>query len=153
MIPRPEFNKVGVTPGFENADSVDFSQVFVASETDTAATINSKIEEGLHIILQPGNYNLEDSINVTKANTVVMGIGLATLVSANGKPCINVSTVDGVRVSGLLLQAGPVESETLILWGSKGYAGDSKNPGVIQDVYARVGGMNPTGDVKTGNMM
>lgn len=109
--------------------------------------------DGLHILLQPGNYELEDSIHINRANTVVIGIGLATLISANGKPCIVVGEVDGVRVSGLLLQAGPVESQTLIQWGSKGYAGNSANPGVIQDVYARVGGTNPTGDVKTQNMM
>jgi hypothetical protein len=54
MIPRLEKNKVGATLGYENADEIPFDQVFVAKETDTAETINKKLEEGLHVILQPG---------------------------------------------------------------------------------------------------
>ena len=60
----------------------------------------------MHLVLTPGNYKLQDSIRVNKANTVVMGLGLATLIAANGKPAIVVANVDGVRVSGILLQAG-----------------------------------------------
>jgi len=40
--------------GWENSDEIDFSNVYVASETDSAATINSKLSNGLHVILQPG---------------------------------------------------------------------------------------------------
>ena len=42
MIPRLEKNKVGPTVGYNNADEV----------------INSKLEEGLHLLIQPGQYNL-----------------------------------------------------------------------------------------------
>ena len=44
MVPRPEFNKVGHTPGYDNHDEIDFSQVYVASDADTAAIINSKLD-------------------------------------------------------------------------------------------------------------
>jgi len=64
MRPKLETNKVGHTPLWDNADEIDFSNVFVASESDTAATINSKLAEGLHIVFQPGNYNLTDTIKV-----------------------------------------------------------------------------------------
>ena len=43
---------------------------------------------------------------VTNPSTVVLGIGFATLVSKTGKPCIVVDSVDGVRLAGLLLEAG-----------------------------------------------
>lgn len=56
MKPKIEFNKRGNTPNWINADTIDFENVFVASETDSAATISAKIEEGLHIVLQPGQY-------------------------------------------------------------------------------------------------
>jgi hypothetical protein len=39
-----------------------------------------------------------------------MGMGLATLIPTNGTPAIEVSNVDGVRVAGLLLEAGSVNS-------------------------------------------
>jgi hypothetical protein len=37
---------------------------------------------------------------------VLLGLGIATLVSANGQPCITVGDVAGVRVAGVLLQVG-----------------------------------------------
>lgn len=147
MRPRVEYYKVGTTPGWENADKIDFSQVYVASENDTAATINAKLNEGLHLLLQPGNYNLEDSIKVNNANTVVLGTGMATLIPTNGTAAIEVGNVPGVRIAGVLLQAGFGASDSLLVVGSEGYAGDAANPVVLSDVFARVGGANATGSV------
>jgi hypothetical protein len=80
-------------------------------------------------------------------------MGLATLIPTNGTPAIEVGAVDGVRVAGLLLEAGPKNSQALLLWGTTGYAGLATNPGAISDVYARVGGTNPTGDRMATNMI
>jgi len=44
-------------------------------------------------------------------------MGLATLIPTNGTPAIEVSNVDGVKVSGLLLQAGPGASPSLLQFG------------------------------------
>ena len=145
QVPRLEANKEGATPNYDNANEVDFSQVYVATASDSAATINSKLAEGLHLVLTPGNYNLDDSIKINNANTVVLGLGMATLISATGKPVIQVGDVDGVRIAGLLLQAGPSKTEALLLWGS-GYAGSQSNPGVVSDVFGRVGGTNNPND-------
>ncbi len=51
MRPKVEFNKVGHTVGWSNADEIDFTQVYVASDKDTAATINGKLFFGYHIVL------------------------------------------------------------------------------------------------------
>jgi len=142
VIPRLETNKQGPTSNFNNADTVDFANVFVARETDSAATINAKLSSGLHVILCPGNYNLQDSIRITRANTVVLGIGFPTLIAANGQPAILVSNVDGVRVGGILLQAGQPKTSSLLQWGTGGYAGSASNPGFLYDTFARVGGTN-----------
>jgi len=48
--------------------------------------------------------------------------------------------VDGVRISGVLLQAGATHTDTLLEWGTKGYPGNARNPGAMHDVFARVGG-------------
>lgn len=103
MIPNYETNKVGPTANYDNAQAVDFANVYVATDSDSAATINSKLESGLHLVLSPGIYNLEDSIQVNNANTVVLGLGYANLISSSGKPCIIVGNVDGVRIAGILL--------------------------------------------------
>jgi len=122
---------------------VGFDQVYVATNaTDTAASINAKLAEGLHLVLTPGIYHLDAPIEVTQANTVVLGLGLATLVATAGNAVVEVGDVAGVRVAGILMQAGPVESPDLMRVGTEGggFAGDAANPVVLSDIFARVGG-------------
>lgn len=73
------------------------------------------------MVLTPGIYHLTESILVDNANTIVLGLGLANLVSTTGEPCIIVGNVDGVRISGLLLDAGLINSNSLIQWGTGNY--------------------------------
>ncbi len=73
---------------------------------------------------------------------MVLGLGLATLISESGNPCITVGNVDGVRVSGIILEAGRNKSSSLLIWGSGTYAGSSTRPGILQDCFGRVGGPN-----------
>jgi hypothetical protein len=52
---------------------------------------------------------------------------------------VEVGDVDGVRVAGLLLEAGAVKSKCLLCWGSGSYAGSATNPGFIHDLFTRIG--------------
>lgn len=142
VIPPVEMNKVGQTSNWNAGTTVDFANVYVAQASDSAATINGKLAAGLHVVLSAGNYNLDDSLNVTKAGTVVIGIGFPTLISTNGKPAILVGNVDGVRISGILLQAGQQKTSSQLQWGTGTYAGSASNPGFLYDIFARVGGTN-----------
>lgn len=99
---------------------------------------------------------METSIKVKNANTVILGLGIATLITTSDEPCIEVGDVDGVRVAGILFQAGEKNSEALLKWGSDSkYAGNIENPGVASDIFARVGGPNDPSieTVTTGSMM
>ena len=100
----------------------------MASAPDSSDTINSKLSEGLHLVLSPGIYNLQSSLNITHDNQVVLGLGLATLVSAHGEPCIHVGNVDGVRIGGVLLQAGSKPTSALLQWGDGNHPGTPTNP-------------------------
>jgi hypothetical protein len=51
MVPKLEINKVGPTLNYENAEEIDFENVYVASENDSVLLINKKLDEGLHLIL------------------------------------------------------------------------------------------------------
>lgn len=88
MVPNVEANKSGVSKDFTKATKVDFSKVYVTESNDSVEKINAKIVDGNHIVFQPGIYNLNGSIVVNNPNTVLLGLGLATLIPANGKPCI-----------------------------------------------------------------
>lgn len=80
---------------------------------------------------------------------------MATLISTTGKPCIEVANVGGVRIAGILLQAGKTKSDTLLNWGTSKWAGNQQKPGVMSDVFARVGGPTSqfSGEVSTGSMV
>lgn len=69
-------------------------------------------------------------------------MGIATLVCEGGQPCIKVANIDGVKIAGLLLQAGKTHTSTLLEWGRAGtkYEGKASNPGIMSDLFARVGG-------------
>lgn len=62
-----------------------FDQVYVASDAkDSAATINAALDSGNHVVLSPGNYKLTEAIVIKNENTVLLGLGLATLIISNG---------------------------------------------------------------------
>jgi hypothetical protein len=127
----------GSTPG----TSIPLSQFYVAKPSDTAARINAALAQGLHLLLTPGIYNLDQPIAVNRANTVVLGLGLATLIPRNGVSAVKVADVDGVKLAGFLVDAGPQKSDVLIEVGPQGSGADhAANPTTLQDVFVRIGG-------------
>jgi hypothetical protein len=127
----------GSTPG----SSLPMSQFYVVKAGDTAATINSALSSGCNLFFTPGIYHLNQTLNVTRANTVVLGVGYPTLVPDNGVNAMQVADVDGVRVKGLLFDAGTTNSQALLTVGASGSTGDhAANPATLQDVFFRIGG-------------
>ncbi len=127
----------GAAPGVP----LSIDRFYVARPGDTAATMNAGLASGRHLLFTPGIYHLESSIEVTQPGTVVLGLGLATLVADNGTPLVSVADVDGVTLAGLLLEAGPTRSPTLLEVGPPGSAqGHVAAPTAVLDVHCRVGG-------------
>jgi hypothetical protein len=127
----------GSTPG----TSLPMSQFYVVKAGDTASTINAALASGCHLFFTPGVYHLNQTLNVTKANTVILGIGYPTLIPDNGVNAMQVADVDGVRLKGLLFDAGTTNSAALLTVGPSGSsAGHAANPTTIQDVFFRIGG-------------
>ncbi len=117
------------------------SQFYVVKPGASAATINAALASGLHLFFTPGTYHLSQSLHITNANTVVLGIGFPTLVPDNGVTAVTVDDVDGVRLAGLLFDAGTTNSASLLQVGPAGAsASHASNPTTIQDVYFRIGG-------------
>jgi len=98
---------------------------------------------GKNLILAPGVYDLNQPIVVSRADTVILGLGFATLVPQHGSAAIVVVPNDGVKLSGLIIDAGPVNSPALLSVGFPGPA-NAGNPDLIQDVFFRIGGAEST---------
>jgi len=124
--------------------SIPIEQCFVARPTDGAQAINAALARGQHLIFTPGIYQLDATIEVTRADTVVLGLGLATLVPANGLAALQVADVAGVKLAGLIIDAGPVNSPVLLQVGAPhAHQGDPANPTSLHDIYFRIGGATP----------
>ncbi|WP_399892018.1 coagulation factor 5/8 type domain-containing protein [Streptomyces sp. BBFR51] len=146
FLPEKRTNARGVSwgNGTPRGTSLPLTQFYVAKPGDSAATLNQALEEGLHLLLTPGIYHVDQAVEVKRANTVVLGLGYATLIPDNGASALKVADVDGVRLAGFLVDAGPVNSATLLEVGPEGASADhSANPTTVQDVFVRIGGAGP----------
>jgi hypothetical protein len=103
--------------------------------------INAALAAGQDLLFTPGVYQINGTINVTNPDTVVLGLGLATLVSNGGNTILSTADVNGIRIAGLLFDAGSTNSSTLIQIGPSGSsASHASDPTVLSDVFARIGG-------------
>ncbi|PYC69065.1 coagulation factor 5/8 type domain-containing protein [Streptomyces tateyamensis] len=121
--------------------SLPLSSFYVATPSDSAAGLNAALAAGKNLLFTPGVYQLSDTLRITRPDTVVLGLGLATLVANNGVTAISTADVDGVRIAGLIVDAGTTNSPTLVQIGPAGAsAGHAADPTVLSDVFFRVGG-------------
>ena len=131
----------GQTPG----TSVPIGQFFVAQPTDSAATINAALGRGRNLILTPGVYHLDQSLDVSRPDTVVLGLGFPTLVPDNGVVSMTVARAKGMLISGIIFDAGATNSPVLLQVGS-GHArsdNEASDPSALHDVFFRIGGATP----------
>ncbi|HTJ31775.1 MAG TPA: ricin-type beta-trefoil lectin domain protein [Dactylosporangium sp.] len=127
----------GTTAG----SSLPISQFYIVKAGATAASINAALAAGQNLLFTPGVYHVNDTIRITRANTVVLGLGLATIVPDNGVTAMTVADVDGVKIAGVLFDAGTTNSSVLMEVGPSGSSADhSANPTSLHDVFFRVGG-------------
>ncbi len=152
-VPTVKTNSRGTTwaaggnaPGY----AVSINNFFIAQPSNTADQINAALAGGKSLILTPGIYQLNKPIAVTNPNTVVLGLGFATLVPTAGNAALTVADVDGVQVAGLMVDAGPQRSQVLVEVGNPGAANATHagNPTSLNDVFFRIGGAT-TGSATT----
>ena len=130
------------TPNPAPTRTIPFSHVYIAHpDHDTAATINAQLAHGKHLLLTPGIYNLDEPINVTHPNTVVLGLGFATLHPTHGNAALTTADADGIILAGLLIDAGETLSPVLVQVGPhNASARHERNPISLSDIFFRVGG-------------
>ncbi|MEV8613207.1 RICIN domain-containing protein [Amycolatopsis sp. NPDC051373] len=127
----------GTAPG----SSLPIDQFYIAKPGASAADLNAALAAGKNLLITPGVYHLNQTLHVTRPDTVVLGLGIATLVPDNGITAMNVDDVNGVKVAGLLIDAGTTNSNTLMQVGAPGSTADhSADPTSLHDVFFRIGG-------------
>jgi len=143
FVPAVRTSSAGTTwaNGNPAGTSLPISQFHVVRPGDTAASMNAALAAGQNLLVTPGTYNLNQTLQINRANTVVLGLGLATFVPQGGINAMNVADVDGVRLAGIMFDAGTTSSNVLLQVGPAGSSADhAANPTVLSDVFIRVGG-------------
>ena len=143
-VPGERKDSVGVSWGDNPAPvaSIPLSQFYIAMpDKDTAATINAALAKGLNILLTPGIYNTEETIKVTRPDTVILGIGMPTLSPQKGNSALEVADVGGVKIADVLFDAGSANSPVLLQIGEPGSTqSHADDPTMIYDIFCRIGG-------------
>ena len=143
-IPPIKVNSSG--PGWANGEkperTIPMKKFYIANPLkDSSAAINAALKKGMNLFFTPGRYFLEESLKVTRPGTVIMGIGLATLIPVKGNSVMEISDIDDIIVCGLTVDAGSTFSEELFLVGEPGSVkAHDKKPVFLYDIFFRVGG-------------
>lgn len=160
-VPSVTYGNDAIGPQFVDTHEEvrNFTRVYLAVPSNTTnkaaeenyAALQNALDEGKDLVLSPGIYSLANSLKVKHPNQVILGLGYATLSAPDdGSPCIHVlSQVPGVRIAGVMLEASVLKGvskgkiTSLLEWGEQwsNDPGDETNPGVLSDVFARVGGL------------
>jgi hypothetical protein len=160
FVPSVQHNTTGTSwsSGKEAGTSIPLSRFFIASPATPVGDINLALALGKNLVLTPGVYNLSQPIVASRPDTVILGQGFATLVPTHGNAALIAPSNVGVKVSGLIVDAGPVKSAVLVSVGTKALAGlDARlaatDPDLIQDVFFRIGGAETTPTAATVSLL
>jgi hypothetical protein len=139
-VPAVQHNSRGVSDAAGR--TVPLRDFFVARPGDSVQTINAQLARGRNLLLTPGVYDIARTIRVKRPDTVVLGLGHATLTAVHGATPLEVADVPGVIVAGVTIDAGLQKSRVLLQVGREHGHGHSyaADPTTLSDVYFRVGG-------------
>ncbi len=143
FVPAPRTDSSGVSwaDGPDAGRSVPLSHFAVVSPSDSAREMDTALARGEDLLLTPGVYRLDRALAVKRPGTVVLGLGLPTLVPTRGNAAVTVADVPGVDLTGFTVDAGPVRSDVLVQVGpSHAHKSRAQDPTTLHDVFFRIGG-------------
>ncbi|KAL7623623.1 hypothetical protein AAE478_005175 [Parahypoxylon ruwenzoriense] len=126
------------TPG----KAIPIDQFYIAHpSTANVAGMNAALDSGRHIVFTPGIYKLDDTLRVSRAGTIILGLGMSSLVPTSGRPAVSVADVDGVTLAGLIIDASEIRSPSLIEVGPpSSSANHAADPTFLYDLTVRTAG-------------
>jgi hypothetical protein len=123
--------------------SVPIGKFHIATPADSVDNINAALRQGLSLLLTPGVYHIARSILISHPDTVVIGLGFATLIAEDGAIPLVVTATHGVSISGIIVEAGAISSPELLRIGdtrNSGALAGAADPTSLHDVFFRIGG-------------
>lgn len=147
FVPAVQKDRAGVSwgegkanDGMGEGESLPLSAFYIAKPTDSAAEINAQIAAGKNIYFTPGIYHAETPIVVNHADTILLGSGMASIIPDNGEAAVETQDLDGIRICGLIFDAGKSSKYLLRVGSEKTDVSHVSAPIILQDLFFRVGG-------------
>ena len=146
-VPAARTDSRGTTwaTGTAAGRDLPLSSFHVASPDQSAGEIAKALDRGKNLLLTPGVYDIDRSLVVRRDDTVVLGLGQATLTAVGGAtPVVVRHQAEGVVLAGITVDAGTGLSPNLV--HIQGQPGTKAKPRTatpsttLNDVYFRVGG-------------
>ena len=147
--PAPTRAVTSWTAGTTAGRDLPLSSFHIARPDQSAAQLANALARGKNLLLTPGVYDVDRSLVVRRDDTVVLGMGQATLTAVGGAvPLVVRHQAEGVVLAGVTVDAGTGLSPTLVHIGQGGGASADHRPTparttpttTLNDVYLRVGG-------------
>jgi hypothetical protein len=146
FVPAVRRNSSGPswTSGTPAGRSISLDDFVVVNPHTNLGKLNDELARGKNLLFTPGVYDVDRTIKIKRADSVVLGLGFPTLIPTRGNAAMSTADVPGVDISGFIFDAGPKNSPVLLQIGPrnahKARAGD---PTALQDVFFRIGGARP----------
>jgi hypothetical protein len=129
------------TSGTTSGRSIPLEDFVVVKPGDNLGRLDDDLARGENLIFTPGVYQVDRTITVKRADSVVLGLGFPTLIPTRGEATMSVADVPGVDISGFIFDAGPQNSPVLLQIGPKNaHKARAADPTALQDVFFRIGG-------------
>src|SRR4051794_24261026 len=82
--------------------SLALEDFFVARPSDSEQRIDSELARGRNLLLTPGVYDIDRTLDVKRPGTIVLGLGLPTLTAQRGAVPMRIADARGVDVAGVM---------------------------------------------------
>jgi hypothetical protein len=148
FVPAVRHDSVGPSyaSGPSAGTSMPLEHFFFASPATPVEAMNAALAAGQNLLLTPGVYHLDQPIQVARPGSIVLGLGFPTLIPEYGNVSMQTSTASGIKLSGIIFDAGAQNSPALLEVGGghgRSYwhrARDVGDPTLLQDIFFRIGG-------------
>jgi hypothetical protein len=129
------------TSGVPAGRSLPLKDFAIVRPGDDLGKVRADLARGKNLLVTPGVYGVAKTLEVKRADAVVLGLGFATLTPTRGNVAMRVADVPGVDISGLIFDAGPKNSPVLLQVGPRNaHKAKASDPTALQDVFFRIGG-------------
>jgi hypothetical protein len=149
FVPAVQRGSVGPSyaSGTTAGTSIPIRRFLIADPSTPLSVINAALAHGQNLIVTPGVYDLHGTVEVTHPDTVVLGLGFPTLIPQDGNVSMQTANVPGIKLSGMIFDAGMPNSRALLEVGTRGHRApwthSASDPTLLQDVFFRIGGAEP----------